>query len=171
MQRAPVVFATLLLAATSAAQAQLNKCVGPDGKVSYQSDPCPETSKAKTTVAPPSGPASGGSSGPGGKGADGWDEDTMNRMREGCVRGAMRNGQAGWENDARANPKLGAFPHSEVLASVQPYCACLAARVRSSMRPSEFEAKGLAALHQYTADALNGGQCRPTGIFGRMLGN
>lgn len=143
-------------------QAQLNKCTGPDGKVSYQSEPCPTASKAQT-VQPPSDP---GYSGGGSKADKGWDGASVERMRSGCVTGAMSHAQTGWERD----PKAGPFPTSEWRASAEPYCTCLVDRVRASVKPEEFEAKGAAAFVQFTNEAIAGGKCKPTGIMGKALG-
>jgi hypothetical protein len=87
-------------------------------------------------------------------------------MREGCVSGAIRHAQAGWERD----PKAGPFPTSEWRASAEPYCACLVDRVRGSLKPEEFEEKGGPTLIQFSNEAVAGGKCKPTGIMGRALG-
>jgi hypothetical protein len=162
----PLVLA-ISLAAPVAAHAQLNKCVGPDGKVSYQSDPCPDSAKSQSVRPPPPGPSSSG--GQGSSGADGWEPERLERMRTGCVAGSLRDAQAAWERGARTDPKMGAFPYSEFKASAESFCVCLVGRVRTSLKPSEFEAKGMATMIRFTNEAFEGGQCRPTGIWARIL--
>ena len=163
---APFVIAGLL-AAPIAAHAQLNKCVGADGKVSYQSEPCPQTSKSQSVQPPPPGPSSSG--GQGASGADGWDPARLERMC-GRLRARARyvmRGQHG--SAARADPKVGAFPAGEFNVSAEAFCTCLVGRVRVSLKPSEFEAKGLPTMTRFAAEALEGGQCKPVGILGRIL--
>lgn len=163
---APFVIAGLL-AAPVAAHAQLNKCVGADGKVSYQSEPCPQTSKSQSVQPPPPGPSSSG--GKGASGADGWDPARLERMWAGCVAGSIRDARTAWERGARADPKVGAFPAGEFNVSAEAFCTCLVGRVRVSLKPSEFEAKGLPTMTRFAAEALEGGQCKPVGILGRIL--
>ena len=51
------------------------KCVGKDGKITYQADPCPDTGDEKKLKDVPAGPA-GGATKPGSPWKDGWSADS-----------------------------------------------------------------------------------------------
>ena len=156
------LLATTLFAMSVMAHAQLNKCVGPDGKTSYQSDPCPETSKSQGVRPPPPGPSSSAGSA---AAPAGWErhESALAAMQNGCVKGGAGEARAAWD------PKQGPFPEDEMRASLQSWCGCIVAATRSSIDPSEFPAKGMSTFHRIMNASIDGAQCHPTGLAGRML--
>ena len=156
------ILAAALFATSVAAHAQLNKCVGADGKTSYQSEPCPETSKAQGMRPPPPGPSSSPASG---ASPAGWDrhESSLAAMQNGCVKGGAGEARAAWD------PKQGPFPEEEMRASLQSWCGCLVGATRRSLDPSEFPNKGMSNYHRIMNASIDGGECRPTGLAGRML--
>jgi len=145
-----------------AGEAQLNKCVGSDGKTSYQSDPCPDTSKAQGIRPPPPVPSSSSGSG---AGPAGWDrhEPTLAAMRDRCVQGGTSDARGAWD------PKQGPFPEEELRASLHSWCGCLVSATRSSIAPSDFPEKGISTFHKIMNASIDGGECHPTGLAGRML--
>src|ERR1700730_15061267 len=92
LARAIVLFAAILPFHAGNACAQLYKCVGKDGKVSYQAEPCPTSGTEQRMRVQPGGPSGGGgSSRPTKAGRDGGKVADMKRD---CVRG----GEAGFRN-------------------------------------------------------------------------
>jgi hypothetical protein len=180
MRTLPSWIVACLLALPIAAHAQLNKCTGADGKVTYQSDPCPDTSKSSTVQPPPPAPESGAhpvqgrhrgqgenkSEGVNNSENKGWDTLTVARMHASCIANGRSYAKAAWAR----NPGMGPYPEGEITASLVPYCSCVVRRVTTTLRPDEFESKGLATVTAFTNEALAGGQCKPIGILGRALG-
>jgi hypothetical protein len=111
-------------------------------------------------------PSPGPSSSPGsGAGSSGWDryESTLAAMRDRCVQGGTSEARGTWD------PKQGPFPEDELRASLQSWCGCLVAPIRTSIEPSEFPAKGASTFHRIMNASIDGTQCHPTGLAGRML--
>ncbi|HUL95911.1 MAG TPA: DUF4124 domain-containing protein [Usitatibacter sp.] len=159
---------TLLFVALAAihtpAPAQLFKCTGKDGKVTYQAEPCPETATEKSVKPPAAGPDSA----PGNAAAakEGWTPATITNAKNGCVEGGMRNARLTWERTKR-----GTFPESEYQSSSEAFCSCLARRVSSAVTLKEFAANADAIMTRYGNEAVNGGECRPTGILAKDWGS
>src|SRR5688572_20477374 len=107
MRVSPLLLLASLAALAAPAYAQLNKCTGPDGKVTYQSDACPSTSKAGTVRPPATSAPSSAAEVPK---DDGWDAVRVERMHGGCLEGGLRDARAAWEIEARQNSRFGDFP-------------------------------------------------------------
>lgn len=166
MKLCTALFVASLLALPGAAYAQLNKCVGTDGKVTYQGDPCPTDSKAGSVKAPPPGSPSTANDPAPGPAKEGWDEARLARMQTACVTGSMRESQANW---GKTDPNAGPFPQDDYRESLEPFCTCVLGRIRTSMTPAEYDSRGAAVMTRFTAEALQGGPCRPSGILGRLV--
>lgn len=149
-----------LLAFLGDAHAQLFKCVAPDGKVSYQSDPCVADSKASTITPPP--PAPGSSSF--GTMKSGWSEQAVVSMKTGCTQSATRDFKAGWQKSRKED-----YPDQEFRPSIESFCDCLARRTSASVTSAEFAARGSQILGGYMKEALAGGACAPGGRLGREI--
>ena len=174
MENTARLLAALWLLGTPLAHAQLNKCVGADGKVTYQETPCPADAKAESLRGPtapqaeppaegkaPSKPAAPAA-------APATAGDPVEQLRLDCLDGAMRDGKNTWERVARADPRAGAFPQQEFQASAEAFCGCLADRVKGAVVPAELASKGAAAFAGFGTEALRGGQCKPTGAWARL---
>ena len=162
MRTLPTLLFAILTIAPAVANAQLNKCTGADGKVTYQSEACPTASKAQTVQSSSAviDPAK----------TKGWDPVDVERMRSGCVSQAMTDARTAYERDAKGKIAVAPFPVSDFRASVEPYCACLVVRVASAVLPKDVREKGAATLAQFSGEALRGGHCKPTGIMADTLG-
>ena len=143
-----------MLAAAFAARADLYKCVGKDGKVSYQAEACEEGAGTKR-LRTPVGPSGGGMSGSGLK--DGWDEDKSGPIVTNCVRGAYQGGKRMYAS-AGGDPRK--LHESELAQRLEAHCGCMMRRIMTTMTYAEFNANPTAPLQKVSAEAANGGDCK-----------
>ena len=151
-----------------AAGAAMFKCVGKDGAISYQSDPCPETGNEKKMKEPPAGPT--GSGKPGSPFKDGWTADGIKSMADGCVPNVVGPAKKDFESRAKQAGKSEQFPEAEITAGVRTMCNCFARRVGSTYARADFEANRQSILKQMNDEAKSGGACKPEGALGEAMG-
>jgi hypothetical protein len=173
MENATRILAALWFLGMPLAHAQVYKCLDANGKVTYQETACPPGAKGESVrapspppappvesaaspkpAAPPAAPATGAS--------------PLEQMRLDCQESAMRNGRATWESVAASDPRAGAFPQQEFQASAEAFCGCLADRVKAAVAPADLAAKGAATFASFGTEALQGGQCKPSGAWERL---
>ena len=145
LSRAMLVFVALLACHGGDVRADLFKCVGKDGKVAYQSDPCPASVNEQRLRAQPEGPSAGGPSGPM---KEGWVEKQVNAMKNGCMREGFEGGKRGWVS-AGGDPKK--LPEAAARAAVEKSCTCMMRRLTTSMTFSEYEADPIANLARFAS--------------------
>jgi len=174
MENATRLLAALWLLGSPLAFAQVHKCVDAGGNVTYQEAACPPGAKAepvRTPLPPPVQAPAEGSASPkpaSPPAASATTEDPIERLRQDCLEGVMRDGRAAWERAATSDPRAGAFPQQEFQASAEAFCGCLAGRVKAAVAPAELAAKGATAFASFGTEALQGGQCKPTGAWARL---
>jgi hypothetical protein len=150
----------------AAAQAQLFKCVGADGKTSYQSEACPTTAKEqrlKADTAPtPSEPLSASS--PAGAGTlPGWDRGEILFMQDQCVKSYLLPAQK--EFEAASQP----FPDAKLVPPMENHCGCIAQRAATKWTFLVYSRNPVQLTRQLTDEALKGGECAPGGEFADLL--
>jgi hypothetical protein len=150
--RVAIVCSSALALLPQLAHADLYKCAAKDGKVTYQSEPCPQSGTEQRLRAPPGAPSAGA---PAGAAKDGWDPQQVQSMLEGCKRDAYSGGKKGWELSGDPRP----FPEAQARRAVDAHCTCLLRRV-TSMKFPEFAANPSGHLLRFSSDAANGGECR-----------
>lgn len=174
MRNPACLLVALSFLAAPPVHAAVYKCVDAAGKVTYQEVACPPAAKGEslrtpspqvqpTAEAPSAAPAAAAPA----KAAPA--EDPIAQLRSDCVESVMRDGRATWERVAFGDPRAGAFPQQEFQASAEGFCACVAGRVKESVPPAEIGAKGMAAFASFGTEALQGGQCQPTGAWARLM--
>jgi len=171
MENATRLLAAFWLLASPLAFAQVHKCVDASGKVTYQEAACPADAKAeavRTPLPPPAQPPAEGSAAAK-PAASAPAEDPVERLRQDCLEGVMRDGRSAWERVAATEPRAGAFPQQEFRASAEAFCGCLAGRVKAAVAPAELAAKGASTFAGFGTEALQGGQCAPTGAWARLV--
>jgi Domain of unknown function (DUF4124) len=171
MKNAARLLAALGLLGSPLAFAQVHKCVDAGGNVTYQEAPCPPGVKAepvRTPVPAPVPPPAEVPASPKPASPPAATEDAIERLRQDCLEGVMRDGRTGWERVAAAEPRAGAFPQQEFQASAEAFCGCVAGRVKGAVAPAELAAKGASTFAAFGTEALQGGQCAPTGAWARL---
>ena len=150
---------TLVLAAILAlafgARADLYKCVGKDGRVSYQAEECDQgagSQRVRTPVGGSPGQASGGSAY-----KDGWDEGKSGPMVSSCVRGAYMEGKRAYMAGGGDPAKL---REAELAQRLEMHCDCMMRRIMTSVTYADYSANPTGPLQKVSAEAANGGECK-----------
>lgn len=173
MRNPACLLASLSLLASPLVNAEVYKCVDA-GKVTYQEVPCPPAAKGESlrTAAPQAQPPAEAPSAPPPAAAPAKAAtvgDPIAQLRADCLESVMRDGRATWERVAFADPRAGPFPQQEFQASAEAFCGCVAGRVKEAVPPAEIGAKGMTAFASFGTEALQGGQCQPTGAWARLM--
>jgi len=151
-----------------AAVAALFKCVGKDGSISYQADPCPVVADEKKMNEPPPGPVRApGSASPW---KEGWNTPDITTMADGCVPDLLGPARRDFTAAAAAQDPSAQFPEAELAPAAKAMCLCFAKRVGSTHRREDFLRDRAAILRKMNDDAMNGGACKPEGLLGEMMG-
>jgi len=150
--RIAILCAAFLSFVPGEADADLYKCAGKDGKVTYQADPCPQSATEQRLRASPGVPSAGTSAG---AAKEGWDPQQVQSTLDGCLRDAYNGGRKGWELSGDPRP----FPEVQARRAVEAHCTCIVRRM-TSMKRSEFAANPAGHLLRFASDAANGGECR-----------
>jgi hypothetical protein len=150
-----------LCAAWAPAQAQLFKCVGTDGNVTYQSEPCPQTAKEDRLRAPAPGTATEAKpqAAPPKDAADASVYDTAAKR---CLDDILAGARKAWQ--AKVD-----FPEQDFRSSGAELCNCLAERARANVPAAELRAGTNAIMSKYMQEAIKGGECKPAGVVGLLL--
>lgn len=151
----PVLLAAALLALALAARADLNKCVGKDGKVSYQAEACEEGAAAKRLRTPVGGGPAGAVGGAGFK--DGWDEGNSATIVSTCVRGAYMGGKRAYAA-AGGDPRK--LSEAELAQRLEAHCTCMMRQIMTTTSYADFSSNPAPTLQKVSAEAANGGECK-----------
>ena len=158
VSRLTVVLGTVLALAVCDARAELYKCVGQDGKVSYQGEPCTAAANEERLRAPPPGaepaPAPEKAARPAAPGKDGWTEAQKTTVRSNCNKDAYADARRGWERSGDVKN----FPETAVKHAVEKYCTCLTLRITSAVPVSQFSKDPVGQTTRMAADP--GTECR-----------
>ena len=158
--------AAALLAAS--ADAAMFKCVGKDGAITYQADPCPETGNEKKLKEPLAGPA-GGAGKVQSPYKEGWSASDISSMADACVPGAIGPAKRDFQARAKAESSGQEFPEAELTAGVKSMCGCFAKRVGATYARADFQANRQAILQKMNEEAMAGGPCKPEGALGEAM--
>jgi hypothetical protein len=143
------------------AQAQLFKCVGADGKTSYQSEPCPTAAKEQRMNLQKSSGAGASDSGEAMK--PGWDERELLFMADVCAKTILIPARK--EADAQMQP----FPEAQLTPPVERYCTCIARRSATTWTFAEYSKDPVQLSSRLAVEALKGGPCKPEGLHAELL--
>jgi hypothetical protein len=146
--------------ASPAARAQLFKCVGADGKTSYQSEACPTTAKEQRLKQ--DSRADPGDDIPEGI-KPGWDQRELIFMADICTKSIL--GPAQKEFDAASQP----FPDKQLTPAVEKHCNCMARRASTTWTFIQYSKDPVGVGTQLSNEALKGGPCRPEGLHAELL--
>jgi hypothetical protein len=153
VSRAIFVIAALLAFHVGNAGAQLYKCVGKDGKVAYQGEPCPPSVDEQTVRAPAGGDAAAippaaapGASVPSGGAKEGWKPEQSSAVKNECSNQAFENAKKAWGEGPRP------FPESETRDTVDKYCTCLVGRITSTITPAKYLQNRFDSVARFTGD-------------------
>lgn len=167
------IAATILACAAIAfpapdARAAMFKCVGKDGAITYQADPCPETGNEKKLKEPAPGPA-GGAAKAQSPFKEGWSAADVTAMADACVPGAIGPAKRDFQAKAKAEGSQQEFPEAELTAGVKSMCTCFARRVGATYARADFEANRQAILQKMNEEAMAGGPCKPEGALAEAM--
>jgi hypothetical protein len=167
---APIAFraalALWLAAMPWVAPAAMFKCVGKDGAISYQAEPCPVAADEKKMREVAPGPATGAPGKAASRWKDGWDDAAITAMADSCVPGVI-----GPARKAFASARKGEeFPEGELTPQVKAMCSCFAKRAGANYARADFVRDRSAILGKMNQEALGGGACKPEGLLGEMMG-
>lgn len=153
-----------LLAAAASAHAQLFKCVGADGKTSYQSEACPTAAKEQrmNVQTGPSSTTEGGLTA-GVAMKPGWDEREVIFSADVCAKSILEPARK--EFDAQSQP----FPDKQLTPQVERYCNCLARRASTSYTFLEYTKNPAGIAQRLAQEAYKGGPCKPEGLHAELL--
>lgn len=143
------------------AHAQLFKCVGADGKTSYQAEPCPTAAKEQRLNVQKSSGAGGSDSSEAMK--SGWDERELIFMADVCAKTILIPARK--EADAQSQP----FPEAQLTPPVERYCSCIARRASTTWTYQEYTKNPVQLSSQLANEALKGGPCKPEGLHAELL--
>lgn len=167
--RITLLLALLALAAQANAQ-QLFKCVGKDGNVTYQSEPCPQAAKEDRLRAPAPGPTAAEPAKQAAPSSNGKDSgDPFADAGKKCLDDLMVSARNQWTDATKEGKVAAEFPESAFRESGGAMCDCLAQRARATTSPEEMRAKSNAVISKYMGEAIAGGECKPTGVVGQRL--
>ena len=147
-----------------AAHGAMFKCVGKDGAITYQADPCPETGNEKKLREPAPGPT-GGATKSQSPFKEGWNQADITSMADACVPGAIGPAKRDFEAKAKAAGSKEEFPEAELTAGVKSMCSCFAKRVSAAYARADFQANRQAILQKMNEEAIAGGPCKPEGAL------
>src|ERR1700752_407637 len=169
MKLAPIAVVVAMLAAPQSGAQPLFKCVGADGKTSYQSEPCPVAATEKKLDVRTGPMSTGGSeaipgAAPGTPGGmkPGGDQREIIFMADTCSRGVLE--PAAKDFDAQNLPLPPALK-----PDVDNFCNCTAKKASMSYTFLEYTRNPLAIVSQLQQDALKGGECEPRGAYADLL--
>jgi uncharacterized protein DUF4124 len=168
----PILLCAVLLAiCTHASAQQLYKCKEADGKVTYQSQPCPEAAKEDRVRAPgsPGSPAPVEAAKPASGGSEAADPGVVASAQKACLDDIMKNAKTYWDKSVQEGTLVAEFPEGEFRESGGSLCACLAQRAKANVSPAEFKSATNRIMSKYMKEAIEGGECKPTGIVGVTL--
>src|SRR5262249_55759651 len=106
------------------ASAALFKCVGKDGSISYQADPCPVAADEKKMKEPAAGPATRAPAKAASPWKEGWDEGAITAMAESCVPGVIGPAKHDFAATKKAFGAADEFPEAELTPLVKDMCTC-----------------------------------------------
>jgi hypothetical protein len=150
-------------------EAALFKCVGKDGAVSYQAEPCPVADGEKQLKAPAAGPVQPPARGS--RWQEGWNDGDITAMEDSCVAGVIGPARRDFAAAAaKAQDSSAQFPEAELTPSVKAMCLCFARRVGSTVARADFQRDRQAILRRMNDEAMNGGACKPEGMLGEVMG-
>jgi hypothetical protein len=149
------------LAASSECRAQLFKCVGTDGRTSYQSEACPTTAKEQRLKEETRAGDSGDEIPEGIQ--PGWDKRELLFMADVCAKSILVPAQK--EYDAASQP----FPEKQLTPQVEKYCNCIARRASTTWTFAQYAKDPLGTSAQLANEALKGGPCKPEGLHAELL--
>jgi hypothetical protein len=148
----------LLIAALLAApgvHAQLFKCVGADGKTSYQAEPCPEAAKGQRMGTSPGASAKG-------PWKDGWSANDFEFMAVQCRDNVIIPARRGYANHGVAFPE-------QLVGEMNRHCDCVVSRIASRYSMAEYKARFREINDKVRQDALNGVACAPEGLHAELV--
>ena len=154
ISRAMTLLATTAAFHAGVACADLFKCVGKDGKVSYQAEACAEPAGEKRLRTP-----TGGSSGNGPSEVmkAGWDDEKVRPILSNCVRGGQAMGKRAY---AQAGGDLRTLREDDLTQALDKHCSCMMRRITTATTYDEFMTNPTAHMLRVGADAANGGECK-----------
>jgi uncharacterized protein DUF4124 len=160
---AAALISAAALALTVDAQAQLFKCVGADGKTSYQSEPCPTSAKEQRLSVQPPAAASGEEAADTAAMKPGWDQREIIFMADVCAKAIIEPARKDY--DARLQP----FPEAQLTASVDRHCSCIARRASRTYNFIDYTKDPVRSASRLSAEAFKGGECKPEGLHAELL--
>lgn len=150
--RVTFVIAAVLAFHVGSASAQLYKCVGKDGKVTYQGESCPPSVDEQTVRAPSGGDATGSppaaapaASVPSGA-KEAWKPEQSGAIKTECSKDAFEGARKNWGDGAKP------FPESETRDAVDKYCTCLVGRITSSLTPAKYLQNRFDSVARFTGE-------------------
>ena len=134
------------------ARAQLFKCVGKDGKVAYQGEPCPPSVDEQRVRAPAPGdppaapPATAPAAAASGASKEGWTPAQSSAIKNDCSKDAFAGAQKGWGGDPAQ------FPEGPMRDAVDKYCDCLVGRITGTLTPAKYLQNRFDAVARVTGE-------------------
>lgn len=157
------VFTALLYAAalgwhcTSHGQT-LYKCVGANGKTSYQEDPCPVVTKVEGAKPAPAAARGGGA-----PMKEGWDPREVDATADACSKPILADARKFFDTESKF------FPEAQIVPPVDRFCTCATRRIASTWTHAEYEKNPAGLQGRIAGEAMKGGPCKPDGLYAEML--
>lgn len=99
-----------------------------------------------------------------------WNYNTKKEMTDNCVLGILEPAKSGFQ--ARANKEGNTdavFPEEKIKPSIVDFCECITQKASISWGYQYYIWQPELA-QQLVSEAMKGGECKPTGTFGKSLG-
>jgi hypothetical protein len=136
---------------------QLFKCVGANGKTSYQEEACPPAA----TEPPGKAPSSPRGNAPTMKA--GWDPREVDAESDACAKPILADARKYFDAQSRS------YPEAQIVPPVDRFCMCVARRVASTWTHDEYSRNPAALRERVAAGAISkDGPCKPDGLLAEM---
>lgn len=98
-----------------------------------------------------------------------WDPEMKRGFIAGCAHGSTQRARQMFEAEAKSKGKTNAvFPEARFKQSYVDFCTCITDRASQQYSVDEVS-KDPSLMQPYVAEAINGGECKPSGILGELM--
>ncbi|THB63115.1 MAG: hypothetical protein D6B27_12805 [Gammaproteobacteria bacterium] len=101
----------------------------------------------------------------------GWDKSSVDKLAKSCTSQIMQGAKQGYYEKARkagnSNPKP--FPEKQLKESFAGMCKCMSNKAANTWEFNDFKANANTYFKQLIQPAMNGGECKPTGLVGKAI--
>lgn len=101
---------------------------------------------------------------------DGWNDALKKHMAKGCVAGIVTPAKRDFNARARqSGDETAVFPEGRIKSSASDLCACIIQRSSHKWSYQQIQRQPQ-LMNKLISEAMAGGECRPSGILGKLMG-